>query len=70
MALLFVGILLMSVASGRLGETGGSYFAYFVGAGVVSLSVQAIVGWRHNDRLPPDADHEAPPQQTAEPRQH
>ncbi len=55
MAGLCVGIFLMSVAAGRLSETDGSYFAYFGGAAVVSLLLQAMAGWLHNHRLAPDA---------------
>ncbi len=66
MAGLFVGILLMTVAAGRLSETDGSYFAYFGGAAVVSLLVQALAGWRHNHRLRPDSDQEALSEETAD----
>ena len=62
MAGLFVGIHLMTVAAGRLSETDGSYYAYFGGAAVVSLLVQAMAGWGHNHRLAPDAAREALPE--------
>ena len=59
MVALFIGILLMTVAAGRLSETDGSYYAYFGGAAVVSLLVQAMAGWAHNHRLAPDAPKKA-----------
>ncbi len=61
-ALLSVGILLMTLAAGRLGDADGSYFAYLGGAMLAALSVQAaLVAW-HNHRVTPgrDTDGSAP----------
>jgi hypothetical protein len=68
MVVLFIGILLMTLAAGRLSESDGSYFAYFGGAAAVSLLVQATVSWRHNHRLLPDTELNALPEETAGPR--
>jgi hypothetical protein len=61
MAALFSGIFLMTLAAGRLSESDGSYVAYLGGAAACSLLVQAIAGWRHNHRVPSDADLQARP---------
>ena len=70
MAALFVGIFLMTLAAGRLSETDGSYLAYFGGAAVVSVLLQALAGWRHNHRLEPASDQEALPEETADLREN
>ena len=66
---LFIGLLLMTVGAGRLSETDGSYLAYFGGAAVVSLLVQALAGWRHDHRLGPDTDQEELLEETADLRE-
>jgi len=59
MAGLVVGIFLITLAAGQLGETSAGYFTLVGGAVALTVLVQAVLVSWHNQRLAPESDEDS-----------